>query len=137
MQLYYYFIQDNHGLIIMLLFLALVYVFVVQYGWRHKQNLSQRWLSGKYYCLQVLGALLKSHSSLACISFVYLAFLCLIPNIVRRMFKGVFSPPTNVLLKIVVIAMCFVIFGITVYVIAQLNKLYTLWALRKTLLAQL
>ena len=38
MQLYYYFIQDNHGLIIMLLFLALVYVFVVQYGWRHKQN---------------------------------------------------------------------------------------------------
>ena len=126
MQLYYYFIQDNHGLIIMLLFLALVYVFVVQYGWRHKQNLSQRWLSGKYYCLQVLGALLKSHSSLACISFVYLAFLCLIPNIVRRMFKGVFSPPTNVLLKIVVIAMCFVIFGITVYVIAQLNKLYSL-----------
>ena len=126
MQLYNYFIQDNHGLIIMLLSLALVYVFVVQYGWRHKQNLSQRWLSGKYYGLQVLGALLKSHSSLACISFVYLAFLYLIPNIVHRISKGVFLPPTNVLLKIVVIAMCFVIFGITVYVIAQLNKLYSL-----------
>ena len=126
MQLYNYFIQDNHGLIIMLLFLALVYVFVVQYGWRHKQNLSQRWLSGKYYCLQVLGALLKSHSSLACISFVYLAFLYLIPNIVHRISKGVFLPPTNVLLKIVVIAMCFMIFGITAYVISNLNKLYSL-----------
>ena len=126
MQLYYYFIQDNHGLIIMLLSLALVYVFVVQYGWRHKQNLSQRWLSGKYYGLQVLGALLKSHSSLACISFVYLAFLYLIPNIVHRISKGVFLPPTNVLLKIVVIAMCFMIFGITAYVISNLNKLYSL-----------
>ena len=126
MQLYYYFIQDNHGLIIMLLFLALVYVFVVQYGWRHKQNLSQRWLSGKYYGLQVLGALLKSHSSLACISFVYLAFLYLVPNIVHRISKGVFLPPTNVLLKIVVIAMCFMIFGITAYVISNLNKLYSL-----------
>ena len=126
MQLYYYFIQDNHGLIIMLLSLALVYVFVVQYGWRHKQNLSQRWLSGKYYGLQVLGALLKSHSSLACISFVYLAFLYLVPNIVHRISKGVFLPPTNVLLKIVVIAMCFMIFGITAYVISNLNKLYSL-----------
>ena len=126
MQLYNYFIQDNHGLIIMLLSLALVYVFVVQYGWRHKQNLSQRWLSGKYYGLQVLGALLKSHSSLACISFVYLAFLYLIPNIVHRISKGVFLPPTNVLLKIVVIAMCFMIFGITAYVISNLNKLYSL-----------
>ena len=126
MQLYNYFIQDNHGLIIMLLSLALVYVFVVQYGWRHKQNLSQRWLSGKYYGLQVLGALLKSHSSLTCISFVYLAFLYLIPNIVHRISKGVFLPPTNVLLKIVVIAMCFMIFGITAYVISNLNKLYSL-----------
>lgn len=126
MQLYNYFIQDNHGLIIMLLSLALVYVFVVQYGWRHKQNLSQRWLSGKYYGLQVLGALLKSHSSLACISFVYLAFLYLVPNIVHRISKGVFLPPTNVLLKIVVIAMCFMIFGITAYVISNLNKLYSL-----------
>ena len=126
MQLYNYFIQDNHGLIIMLLSLALVYVFVVQYGWRHKQNLSQRWLSGKYYGLQVLGALLKSHSSLACISFVYLELLYLIPNIVHRISKGVFLPPTNVLLKIVVIAMCFMIFGITAYVISNLNKLYSL-----------
>lgn len=126
MQLYYYLIHDNHALTIMLLFLALIYVFVIQYGWRHKQNLSQRWLSGKYYGLQVLGALLKSHSSLACISFVYLAFLCLIPNIVHRISKGIFLPPTNVLLKIVLIVMCFVIFGITAYVIAQLNKLYSL-----------
>ena len=63
MQLYNYLITENHGLIIMLISLALLYLIIIIYGWCNKQKLSQRWLSGKYYGLQVLGALLKSHSS--------------------------------------------------------------------------
>lgn len=119
-------ITENHGLIIMLISLALLYLIIIIYGWCNKQKLSQRWLSGKYYGLQVLGALLKSHSSLACISLVYLAFLLLIPKIIHRISEGVFSPPANILIKVLVIAMCFTIFGITAYIIANLNKLYSL-----------
>ena len=126
MQLYNYLITENHGLIIMLISLALLYLIIIIYGWCNKQKLSQRWLSGKYYGLQVLGALLKSHSSLACISLVYLAFLFLIPKIIHRISEGVFSPPANILIKVLVIAMCFTIFGITAYIIANLNKLYSL-----------
>lgn len=126
MQLYNYLITENHSLIIMLISLALLYLIIIIYGWCNKQKLSQRWLSGKYYGLQVLGALLKSHSSLACISLVYLAFLLLIPKIIHRISEGVFSPPTNILIKVLVIAMCFTIFGITAYIIANLNKLYSL-----------
>lgn len=126
MQLYNYPITENHGLIIMLISLALLYLIIIIYGWCNKQKLSQRWLSGKYYGLQVLGALFKSHSSLACISLIYFAFLFLIPKIMHRMVEGVFSPPANVLIKILVIAMCFTIFGITAYIIANLNKLYSL-----------
>ena len=126
MQLYNYLITENHGLIIMLISLALLYLIIIIYGWCNKQKLSQRWLSGKYYGLQVLGALLKSHSSLACISLVYLAFLFLIPKIIHRISEGVFSPPANILIKVLVIAMCLTIFGITAYIIANLNKLYSL-----------
>lgn len=126
MQLYNYLITENHGLIIMLISLALLYLIIIIYGWCNKQKLSQRWLSGNYYGLQVLGALLKSHSSLACISLVYLAFLFLIPKIIHRISEGVFSPPANILIKVLVIAMCFTIFGITAYIIANLNKLYSL-----------
>lgn len=126
MQLYNYLITENHSLIIMLISLALLYLIIIIYGWCNKQKLSQRWLSGKYYGLQVLGALLKSHSSLACISLVYLAFLLLIPKIIHRISEGVFSPPANILIKVLVIAMCFTIFGITAYIIANLNKLYSL-----------
>ena len=126
MQLYNYLITENHGLIIMLISLALLYLIIIIYGWCNKQKLSQRWLSGKYYGLQVLGALLKSHSSLACISLVYLAFLFLIPKIIHCISEGVFSPPANILIKVLVIAMCFTIFGITAYIIANLNKLYSL-----------
>lgn len=126
MQLYNYLITENYGLIIMLISLALLYLIIIIYGWCNKQKLSQRWLSGKYYGLQVLGALLKSHSSLACISLVYLAFLLLIPKIIHRISEGVFSPPANILIKVLVIAMCFTIFGITAYIIANLNKLYSL-----------
>ena len=126
MQLYNDLITENHGLIIMLISLALLYLIIIIYGWCNKQKLSQRWLSGKYYGLQVLGALLKSHSSLACISLVYLAFLLLIPKIIHRISEGVFSPPANILIKVLVIAMCFTIFGITAYIIANLNKLYSL-----------
>lgn len=126
MQLYNYLITENHSLIIMLISLALLYLIIIIYGWCNKQKLSQRWLSGKYYGLQVLGALLKSHSSLACISLVYLTFLLLIPKIIHRISEGVFSPPANILIKVLVIAMCFTIFGITAYIIANLNKLYSL-----------
>ena len=109
-----------------LLFLALVSALAISYGWLHRNELSQRWLSGKYYLLQIMGALLKSHSSLLCISLVYAAFLCLIPKLIHRICEGVFSPPANVLLRIIVIAMCFTVFGVTAYVVANLNKLYSL-----------
>lgn len=109
-----------------LILVSSISLLVILYGWRHKRRLSQRWLSGKYYVLQILGALLKSHCSLAFTSLVYFAFLFLIPKLIHRIETGVFSPPANVLFKLCVISMCVMVFGITAYIISNLNKLYSL-----------
>lgn len=94
--------------------LFLVVALTIVYGWGHKQKLSQRWLSGKYYGLQALGALLKSHLSLSFVSLLY---------VVAILF---FMPLPIVLQRGLVIVVCFVVFGLTAYVVANLNKLYSL-----------
>ena len=64
--------------------------------------------------------------SCICWLLVYLGFFGLTPKLIIRIHEGIYSPPANVLIKILVIAMCFTIFGITAYIIANLNKLYSL-----------
>lgn len=62
MSIYTYFSNGNpiQGTILGILFV--ISIIAIPYGWYHKSKLSQRWLSGKYYLLQILGALLKSHT---------------------------------------------------------------------------
>ena len=126
MSIYNYFSNGNpvQGAIFGILFA--ISIIVILYGWGRKRKLSQQWLSGRYYVLQILGALLKSHTSCICWLLVYLGFFGLTPKLIIRIHEGIYSPPANVLIKILVIAMCFTIFGITAYIIANLNKLYSL-----------
>ena len=102
--------------------LFLVVALAIVYGWTHKQKLSQRWLSGKYYGLQALGALLKSHTSLTFVSLLCGALFGLALMLLHHFDKG----PAMVWLRVLVIAICFVVFGLTAYVVANLNKLYSL-----------
>lgn len=102
--------------------LFLVVALAIVYGWTHKKRLSQRWLSGKYYGLQALGALLKSHTSLAFVSLLCVALFGLALMLLHLLDDG----PAKVWLRALVIAICFVVFGLTAYVVANLNKLYSL-----------
>lgn len=56
MSIYTYFSNGNpiQGTILGILFV--ISIIAIPYGWYHKSKLSQRWLSGKYYLLQILGA---------------------------------------------------------------------------------
>ena len=126
MSIYNYFSNGNpvQGAIFGILFA--ISIIVILYGWGRKRKLSQQWLSGRYYVLQILGALLKSHTSCICWLFVYLGFFGLTPKLIIRIREGIYSPPANALIKILIIAICFISFGITAYIIANLNKLYSL-----------
>lgn len=126
MSIYNYFSNGNpvQGAIFGILFA--ISIIVILYGWGRKRKLSQQWLSGRYYVLQILGALLKSHTSCICWLLVYLGFFGLTPKLIIRIHEGIYSPPANALIKILIIAICFISFGITAYIIANLNKLYSL-----------
>ena len=56
MSIYNYFSNGNpvQGAIFGILFA--ISIIVILYGWGRKRKLSQQWLSGRYYVLQILGA---------------------------------------------------------------------------------
>ena len=90
MSIYNYFSNGNpvQGAIFGILFA--ISIIVILYGWGRKRKLSQQWLSGRYYVLQILGALLKSHTSCICWLLVYLGFFGLTPKLIIRIHEGIY-----------------------------------------------
>lgn len=113
------FIGGIHNILwaIVLLLLPLMAV-----GWRRRH----KWLSSRRYPLQIAGALFKSTQSVASTGLLILVSLLLLPKIVERVSNGDYSPPDSLLYKAGVIVFCCVLLGIVAYVVANLNKIYSL-----------
>ena len=83
-------------------------------------------MSGKWYVLQIIGAILKSYWSIIFTTVLLLIIILLSPKVATRLCTVNYSPPSNICSKIAIIAVCCIFFGITAYVMTNLNKLYSL-----------
>ena len=92
-----------------------------------RRTLSHKFLSGKWYLLQIAGAILKS-SWCFIITMVAagisLAFF--VPKISERISHHNYASPSDIIYKVGIIAISCTLFGISAYVITNLNKLYSL-----------
>ena len=126
MSIYTYFSNGNpiQGTILGILFV--ISIIAIPYGWYHKTNSLVDGCRQNTIASQILGCIISHIPTHFCVYIFHLChFLYSLPLFIIRIYEGVFSPPANVLIKILVIAMCFTIFGITAYIIANLNKLYS------------
>lgn len=84
-------------------------------------------MSGKWYLLQIAGAILKSSwcfvitMLMVCVSLVFLG-----PKIHERVCCHNYASPSAMIYKVGIIAISCTLFGISAYVITNLNKLYSL-----------
>ena len=92
-----------------------------------RRSLSHKCMSGKWYLLQIVGAILKS-SWCFIITMVAagisLAFF--VPKIIERISRHNYASPSDIIYKVGIIAISCTLFGISAYVITNLNKLYSL-----------
>lgn len=91
-----------------------------------KRKLSHTWTSGKWYVLQIIGAVLKSYWSIIFTTALLLIIIFLSPKVATRICDVNYSPPSSIYSKIAIIAVCCIFFGVTAYVMTNLNKLYSL-----------
>ena len=92
-----------------------------------RRKLSHQYLSGKWYLLQIVGAILKSawcFTITMVAAGVCLAFLG--PKILDRVCNHNYASPSDMIYKVGLIAVSCTLFGISAYVITNLNKLYSL-----------
>ena len=85
-----------------------------------------KWLSSRRCPFQIAGALLKSTQSILSTGLLILVSLPLLPKAVERLSDGNYSPPDSLLYKTGVVAFCCILFGIVAYVVANLNRIYSL-----------
>lgn len=111
--------------------LILLLIFLIVLGWCLNKwclnnKLSQKWISGSSYVLQPIGVLLESSKSLLAIIGVCGILYYLISNFLHRFDECGYLSPSNILFKILIVVICSTIFGVTAYVVANLNKIYSL-----------
>ena len=108
---------------ILVLFLILLTVL----GLWKRRSWSHKCMSGKWYLLQIAGAILKSSwcfvitMLMVCVSLVFLG-----PKIHERVCCHNYASPSAMIYKVGIIAISCTLFGISAYVITNLNKLYSL-----------
>lgn len=92
-----------------------------------RRKLSHQYMSGKWYLLQIVGAILKS-SWCFIITMVAagisLAFF--VPKIIERINSHNYASPSDMIYKVGIVAVSCMLFGVSAYVITNLNKLYSL-----------
>lgn len=91
-----------------------------------KRKWSHYCMSGKWYILQIIGAVLKSYWSIIFTTALLLIMIFLSPKVATRIGDVNYSPPSSIYSKIAIIAVCCIFFGVTAYVMTNLNKLYSL-----------
>lgn len=91
-----------------------------------KREWSHTCMSGKWYVLQIIGAVLKSYWSIIFTTVLLLIIIFLSPKVASRICDVNYSPPSSIYSKIAIIAVCCIFFGMTAYVMTNLNKLYSL-----------
>lgn len=107
------------GILLVLLIMCLL-------SWFIRRWLSHKCLSGKWYLLQIIGAIFKSKWSILSTNVMLTIILLLISKITIRVGSQNFSSPNSIGYKIGIIAASCILFGISAYVITNLNKLYSL-----------
>lgn len=103
---------DNHNI---LLPIGLVLLLLTVIVWRKRRKLSDRYLSSRGVLQQIFGALMKSRwSMLSAVSILFILILlqCL--------------PDISSIIKTATIVICCILFGVTSYVVVNLNKIYSL-----------
>ena len=107
--------------------LVLLLILLTVLGLWKRRSWSHKCMSGKWYLLQIAGAILKS-SWCFIITMVAagisLAFF--VPKIIERISRHNYASPSDIIYKVGIIAISCTLFGISAYVITNLNKLYSL-----------
>lgn len=91
-----------------------------------KRKWSHTCMSGKWYVFQIIGVVLKSYWSIIFTTILLLISILLIPKVETRLCAVNYSPPNSISSKIAIIVVCCIFFGVTAYVMTNLNKLYSL-----------
>ena len=107
--------------------LVLLLILLTVLGLWKRRLWSHKCMSGKWYLLQIVGAILKSSwcfvitMLMVCVSLVFLG-----PKIHERVCCHNYASPSAMIYKVGIIAISCTLFGISAYVITNLNKLYSL-----------
>lgn len=107
--------------------LVLLLIPLTVLGLWKRRSWSHKCMSGKWYLLQIAGAILKSSwcfvitMLMVCVSLVFLG-----PKIHERVCCHNYASPSAMIYKVGIIAISCMLFGISAYVITNLNKLYSL-----------
>ena len=92
-----------------------------------RRSLSHKCMSGKWYLLQIAGAILKSSwCFIITMVAVALSLAFFVPKIIERISHHNYASPSDIIYKVGIIAISCTLFGISAYVITNLNKLYSL-----------
>ena len=92
-----------------------------------RRTLSHKCMSGKWYLLQIAGAILKSSwCFIITMVAVALSLAFFVPKIIERISHHNYASPSDIIYKVGIIAISCTLFGISAYVITNLNKLYSL-----------
>lgn len=92
-----------------------------------RRSLSHKCMSGKWYLLQIAGSILKSSwCFIITMVAVVLSLAFFVPKIHERISHHNYASPSDIIYKIGIIAISCTLFGISAYVITNLNKLYSL-----------
>lgn len=106
--------------------LAFLLISITVFGLWKRRLLSHKYMSGKSYLLQIIGAVSKSKLSILSTFVMLFITLLLIPKIEIRVSSHNFSSPDGIIYKTGVIVVSCILFGIATYIITNLNKLYSL-----------
>ena len=120
-----YTFHHGHSCFIIMVALILLAITVISVLLK-KRKWSHTCMSGKWYVLQIIGAILKSYWSIVFTTVLLLIIILLSPKVATRLCNVNYLPPSNICSKIAIIAACCIFFGITAYVMTNLNKLYSL-----------
>lgn len=92
-----------------------------------RRSLSHKCMSGKWYLLQIAGSILKSSwCFIITMVAVALSLAFFVPKILERISHHNYASPSDIIYKVGIIAISCMLFGISAYVITNLNKLYSL-----------
>lgn len=121
----YSFHQDGNQCFLHIIALLLIPLTVL--GLWKRRKLSHMCMSGKWYLLQIAGSILKSSwCFIITMVAVGLSLAFFVPKILERINHHNYASPSDIIYKVGIIAISCTLFGISAYVITNLNKLYSL-----------